>query len=762
MRLFIPSVFLACVILSQTTFAQEEQIADGARRFAGGYPDASIHVFESVLNPQRLQSFDFAALRFYVAPLFVLESPVPLNPIPTPLGKLLYGFKLVAFTPQSRTDAAKNLSETITDPRSGQKVNVSPANVYDLPHQLVQFRILGLPEAQVNTKGISLDQNVVYNPNEVLTVEIPESRRDYFEALVRGELLQVVATLNYNAKSVSRVQIQISETAVLRAARRRVFDGQGAAYFNAKDLNEIVREALTTSEISFYADPDADAQIVSTIDSFLNSLRAQSYANVAQSLADARNLEAKTWEGPGIQPTDYQPITLLWNATQRLNTTTDYRRANESLRQYYDQNKVGFSVSFKAGYGPFSATIRKGFERLSVNQECFSNQEEFNLFKQENFSASGLEPRITWRGLGLVEARDFESRIGAISKVVSYKPRNRFTQYEIQCKQEYQGTDSTATLNMLDIHRRLATLEKREIKTTSFWVTPGIQSDFDILVTPGRPAHPKRPITQPLSPELTGNYVTAATVERRNNGRNRKVELTIKWPRPFAEGTTVSAFAAIRALDVDGNGGIENTRVEVGIGSVDQNGLVVGIETWEGTELYGVSIYVVAISNSELEATQSLFPLDAAAREIKNSAAKQQVYNLYEPDVLLSGIRTSSVFQQLHGLYPLGRAAEAFLSSPAMLESYGFKRKVVDIVKGSTTEMASAGLYPESAIRNVHPNAPLIAVDPSSGRAELTFGLNYSDTLAPGSWKPLGNRAVWIDEARTNQAFYRVFLEDRP
>jgi hypothetical protein len=447
----------------------EEQIADTYRRFAGGYPGASIAIFESVLNEGRLRAFDFAALRYYVAPLFVLEASAPLHPITTPDGTLRYGFNLVAYTDRARTDAAQNLSQTITDPRNGQLVTIRPSSIYDLPHQLVQFRVIGLPEARVLSIGTDLDQNVAYNPVTRITVDIPPGRREFFESLVRSGNLQVEAVITYNARSVNRVQMQVSSASILAAARRRVFDGGGAAYFSADDLEQIVREAATTTDVNILIDPQADAEMVAWVRQFLDTLAAQNFATTAESLADARNLEARLWEGPGIQPADYQPITLLWNVTRDLATVDDYRMANDSVRQYYDENKTSFSASFKAGWGPFSATIRTGWERVTRSEEFFSNQEDLQQFKRENLVEGGVEPRITARGLGLVSSRELETRATSLARVVAVKPTERISEVALQSLVVYDGFDSTDTLQMTKLRHLIETIAVPIGAVISFW-----------------------------------------------------------------------------------------------------------------------------------------------------------------------------------------------------------------------------------------------------------------------------------------------------
>jgi len=50
----------------------------------------------------------------------------------------------------------------------------------------------------------------------------------------------------------------------------------------------------------------------------------------------------------------------------------------------------------------------------------------------------------------------------------------------------------------------------------------------------------------------------------------------------------------------------------------------------------------------------------------------------------------------------------------------------------------------------------------TAGTATVELGLEHSDTLAPDSWRPWGDTAVWTAPARPDQAFFRVFLNARP
>jgi hypothetical protein len=56
----------------------------------------------------------------------------------------------------------------------------------------------------------------------------------------------------------------------------------------------------------------------------------------------------------------------------------------------------------------------------------------------------------------------------------------------------------------------------------------------------------------------------------------------------------------------------------------------------------------------------------------------------------------------------------------------------------------------------------LLGMISTAGTATVELGLEHSDTLAPDSWRPWGDTAVWTAPARPDQAFFRVFLNARP
>lgn len=711
----------------------EERIADTYRSFPGGYPGASLAVFESVLNESRLQNFDFASLRYYVAPQFVLQAASPLRPISTPEGRLLYGFNLIAYDNNARSDAAANLSQTISDPRNGQLVEIRSGSVYHLPHQMVAFRVLGFPEALVRSIGNNLDENVAYQPTDRLTVEIPADRQEYLEDLIRSGNLQVEAVLTYNARSITRVQLQVTTANILNAARRRVFQGGGAAFFTADDLEAILREAVTSSQVNILIDPQADGDLVAWVRDFFATLTVQNFATTAESAEDARNLEARLWQGPGIQPADFQPITLIWNVARDLSQERDYHSANESVRQYYRENRTHFEVSFKAGYGPFSATVRQGFERVSRDEEFFRNQEELQEFQRENYSESGQEPRITARGLDLISSRELETRASSLSRVVAVKPTAQINRVTVQCLVEYDGSDSTDTLRLSNLHRRLKALEltrPRYLWTTVYW---NWHPDLAMMIDPQAPVRSLRPLAGELPGELRDRAVMEARTEIRPGG-GREIHLRVAWKAPFPLGSQVAAFASLSHMDIDEQA---NIRVAVRVADADHRGATVIIESWSDSIIYGIGLQVVGFGQTGDEFAGDLLALDEAAAMIRASAGSQEQFGLFAEDA----------------------AASRFIESPRLLNQYGFKDRVAQLIRSNASEMHAVGLYPESSIRNLYAGVPLMEVNPSTGQATIALELESSDTMQPGSWTPVGEPAVWVEPVRPDQAFFRVFLD---
>ena len=399
-----------------------EKVADSPMMFTDPATGAAIAIFESVLNPQRLARGDYAGLRYYVAPLFVLEFPEKPQPVVnSETGDLHYGFNVVCYPDGMMEEALDFLSHTIVDPRNpGTFVELNRTNVLHLSHQMVRFE-LNVPGAVIAPYG-SLDDDVPLAAENRQVVVVPAEQREFFEEMVYSGNLIVQTHMTYNSRDVQRVDAVIKNEEIIEAVNRREAASGGGAFFTAEDTQEILREALRNSSLEVLIDPSVENQLLERALNFVAASADAQQSIAVEDLSQVKLLESQMWEGAGAKPENFQPITLIWDVAITTTEKTDLESINKEIRDSYEEKKDTFEVSFKAGYGPFSATVKKGFERLSQNKEFFENSQHLKDFREEQMTQSGREPRITARGLELVESGRLKSSVKALSFAVFAKP----------------------------------------------------------------------------------------------------------------------------------------------------------------------------------------------------------------------------------------------------------------------------------------------------------------------------------------------------
>lgn len=119
------------------------------------------------------------------------------------------------------------------------------------------------------------------------------------------------------------------------------------------------------------------------------------------------------------------------------------------------------------------------------------------------------------------------------------------------------------------------------------------------------------------------------------------------------------------------------------------------------------------------------------------------------------GDRFDDAFERAHGMNPYVDDDEVF--------DY-----VTAIISNSPDEMAAAGLYTESAIRNLYIGVPLLQVDLSAQQVAIDAKIEWSDSLTNEAWQvfDLGSPdwtrtdQGWIHHVVGDHCFYRIFMDE--
>ena len=189
----------------------------------------------------------------------------------------------------------------------------------------------------------------------------------------------------------------------------------------------MIRQAVTRNNVDIIQDPGVPQQLADFAMSAWRDLMQQqgNRRTFIDDMAKAKELENLLLAGTGLTAEQFTPITQMWEMTRSIQTITDYKEANEEFKKYYHENEDKFSVEAKASYGPFS--VKTGYTKTikDIKEGFFKDEKEFKQFRDEHKTEKGLAPRITPRGLDLIEKLAFDSNIQRVVSVVAYYPTDQ-------------------------------------------------------------------------------------------------------------------------------------------------------------------------------------------------------------------------------------------------------------------------------------------------------------------------------------------------
>jgi len=505
-------LFTAACLLASTAFIHAEESAtteSGSKEALAETPfstrddltGSTIVVYPSVLNETRVPKGDFSALRFYIAPLCAILIPEKFKTFASRIpNETIYSFDMLNFHKDMENQAKQYVTEQMHS-STGGKFTATGGNISRLTHQQVTFSLPDFPNIKIASKG-TMAANSSLNDIEKLNMYVPDSDKSLFETMVKDDALSLNTTIYYVSKDVHRMEMSWSAEDIKNTYAYKELDTKGAHFVTARQLDDMVRETVRNKNIIIFQDPGVPERLASKVENlfekFLN-IQGEN-ALFIKNQDEARKLEAEILAGTGLTAEQFKPIVTMWEITEQLKDETDYKKANQKMQEYmkdkserskiatdiHMSNSVDVNIGIAKLRGSTSANFSYENEKTKhdVDQGYFASQEALNEFRSKNHTESGMEPRITPRGLNLVETKKFKDNLSITASSVAYYPMDKAKQLGITGA----FTDKITPPEVLTLQQRVDALENRKPSPPNILVNSNFMVPTDAKNPNGLPA----------------------------------------------------------------------------------------------------------------------------------------------------------------------------------------------------------------------------------------------------------------------------------
>lgn len=427
-------------------------------------------VYESVRNKGFETAKQFSKMTFYIAPFFRL---IP-NRIGEPYDRLeieeenvvYYTFTIECFADRIEQQALATINAFYAQSTDG-KYPFSLSQIQPMSHGMVVITPSNLPTRLANAIRPAVkpaDENSPIHTTFLLgattrfTILVPTEHDNVFKKILDKQGLDFTFRVYFNVMKLQVKQILWDAEDIRKTQAYRELMGKGERYFDAKQINKVVREAARKVGVFDYADPGVEGKLDSKVRDVFNQLTEGIQKIGLATMADASALEERILQHSGLELTDYQPITLMWEVSRELEQARDYKEANEKVKdtyrrqknalekaqQNYNRKKKSLSVSGTAevslpiplvnikgsvsvNYSRSSdvaKSTQEAIEQLNdqTNKDLFKNNTELAQFKKNREQRHGKELVIEGRGLNLVEKGHLEQNLSMLGDYLAVRP----------------------------------------------------------------------------------------------------------------------------------------------------------------------------------------------------------------------------------------------------------------------------------------------------------------------------------------------------
>ena len=385
----------------------------------------NVTFYEPVTNETAINSG--RSLKCYFAPLcalYKIEEPVELDEY------FQYSAKLLHSHPTMKTAISDQLASQYGTAPSETPIRVVVSPMY---YTKARYSVIGFPTCEIDPKEGS---EFAFQEKERLLIRVPKNVNNRFKTQVDNKNIDIYVFLAYEGRNVSTIKLVFNENDIKRTKNYRDLMSGGAAFVDAKQVQGLVTEIISNKNYTVIQDSNLPREITRRAEEIFDKLLNQSSTIEINDRETARKLEEKILEGTDLEERNFTPIVTMWDVAETLKESEDYHNANQQLRTYFNKDTNRNKISGSAGvrlFGLFRLGAGAGKEMTKENVQSgyFGSQDEFNKFKQQYYSESGQTPRITARGLKVIEKSSFESNLSSVSSYVTIVPQQTFNEYQI-------------------------------------------------------------------------------------------------------------------------------------------------------------------------------------------------------------------------------------------------------------------------------------------------------------------------------------------
>lgn len=389
-------------------------------------------IFESVDNDRYLNDKNYSRMMFYLSPLGFFE--VRANDLP---GVKLdntwrYNFKMWQYRDYLFDLAAEVLTRQYWSATGGHRFE--RANVTRLGMQRITFDARNAPWVTIDPLGGGTG---TIPPDDDIDVFVyaQAAKKAVFESLLKSDGgLPVTVLLSYNVLEVSMETVQWSESDLRETKAYRDLVSGGGQYVTARQVQDMVRQAVRKSNLYIYRDPGMENKLSDALDGIFEKRILPDFADLTKqvmvaSVDEAARIDAELRKGTGFSAEQFKPLVLIWQMIDEIKAETNYKSANERLQKFHRDNKDSFSLSLQGVFKGITGALGFGSDRQRTNDNAFKNQEEFAELKSRYIKGTGPEARIVSLGINLLERTTFENSISMAlgATVVEVAPQGETT-----------------------------------------------------------------------------------------------------------------------------------------------------------------------------------------------------------------------------------------------------------------------------------------------------------------------------------------------
>jgi len=443
----------------------EEVLKESAMQDSDDTTGKTFMVYESVKNKGLAKEGKFSEMTFYIAPLFRLipdtETKVAYGrTVLEEDGIVQYTFWVECFAKRIKRQAIETINqhydEQVKEHQKKQKTKgkyvFSEEKVKHMQHGMVVIKPANLPASLMKVikpariPSTESPTTVLLDEFEDFTIYVPKERDSTFETLLKDRGIRFDFTVYFNVMNLSRLQMSWSAEHVSDSKTYKALTSGGDYYVTAGQVNQIIREAAANKGAFVYLDPDIDDKIWEKSLEIFQKMTGDLQSLTVRNQAQAEQLEEKLRQGMGLSAKDFQPITLMWNVAEEIQTIEDYEEANEVIRDTYQRNKRAFQEAKKEGRDvsiQVSGSARFSFAKAAtslgvkmhsdhrtnvdeldekVEKGYLSNNDDLKKYKSKLRKLKGQEIKIVGRGIDLIESSQLKQKLNIMASYVFVQP----------------------------------------------------------------------------------------------------------------------------------------------------------------------------------------------------------------------------------------------------------------------------------------------------------------------------------------------------